>query len=196
MLLKRTLDLAIAIPLLVCVLPILLALWLLIRLRMGTPVIFRQRRGGLSNTSFDFYKFRTMTDQRDSAGNLLPDADRLTPLGAWLRRTSMDELPQLWNVVRGDMSLVGPRPLLEKYLSRYDATQRRRHDVRPGITGWAQVNGRNLLSWPEKFAMDVWYVENRTFKLDLQILWRTIVVMLRREGVNHASSATMPEFLG
>lgn len=196
MLLKRTLDLAIAIPLFVCVLPILLALWLLIRLRMGTPVIFRQRRGGLSNTSFDFYKFRTMTDQRDSAGNLLTDADRLTPLGAWLRRTSMDELPQLWNVVRGDMSLVGPRPLLEKYLSRYDATQRRRHDVRPGITGWAQVNGRNLLSWPEKFAMDVWYVENRTLKLDLHILWRTIVVMLRREGVNHASSATMPEFLG
>jgi lipopolysaccharide/colanic/teichoic acid biosynthesis glycosyltransferase len=163
---------------------------------MGSPVIFRQKRGGFANTSFDFYKFRTMTDQRDSAGNLLPDADRLTPLGAWLRKTSLDELPQLWNVVRGDMSLVGPRPLLDKYLCRYDATQRRRHDVRPGITGWAQVNGRNSLSWPEKFALDVWYVENRSLKLDFQILWRTLVVMLRRDGVNHASSATMPEFLG
>ncbi|BDC50448.1 sugar transferase [Bryobacterales bacterium F-183] len=194
--LKRSLDLTIAVPLFLLLLPALAALWMVIRFRMGSPVIFRQKRGGLGNTAFDFYKLRTMTDERDADGKLLPDSVRLTPLGVWLRRTSLDELPQLWNVIRGDMSLVGPRPLLADYLARYDATQRRRHDVRPGITGWAQINGRNSLSWPEKFALDVWYVEHRSFLLDLQILWRTFAVLFRREGVSHASSATMPEFLG
>lgn len=196
MLPKRLFDLSVTVPLIVLLSPVFAFLWVLVRLRMGAPAIFRQKRGGLRNEPFDFYKFRTMTDDRDVNDRLLPDAERLTSLGKWLRRTSLDELPQLWNVVRGEMSLVGPRPLLAAYLTRYDAMQRRRHEVLPGITGWAQVNGRNSLSWPEKFALDVWYVENRSLVLDLRILWRTLAVMVRRDGVSHASSATMPEFLG
>ncbi|MBS1835580.1 MAG: sugar transferase [Acidobacteria bacterium] len=194
--LKRSLDLALAVPLFAAVLPLFCGIWLLVRLKMGSPALFRQPRGGAGGSVFHFYKFRTMTDRRDRNGKLLPDAERLTPFGDWLRKNSLDELPQLWNVIRGDMSLVGPRPLLASYLERYDAEQRRRHEVRPGITGWAQVNGRNSLNWPEKFALDVWYVDHQSLRLDLLILWRTALVLVRRKGVTHGGSATMPEFLG
>jgi lipopolysaccharide/colanic/teichoic acid biosynthesis glycosyltransferase len=145
---------------------------------------------------FQILKFRTMTDLRDADGALLPDAERLTPFGRWLRSTSLDELPALWNVLRGDMSLVGPRPLLVQYLPLYSARQARRHEVRPGITGWAQVNGRNALTWPQKFELDVWYVENRSFWLDLRILWMTLLVVLRRDGISAHGEATMPPFTG
>lgn len=163
---------------------------------MGKPVIFRQLRVGRLEQTFTFYKFRTMTVERDATGSLLPDAHRLTPVGRFLRATSLDELPQLWNVLKGDMSLVGPRPLLPKYLPRYNGFQRRRHEVKPGITGWAQVNGRNTLSWDEKFEMDVWYVNNRSFRLDLKILWLTLLRVLRCDGISQPGHATMPEFKG
>lgn len=197
-LLKRGSDLAIAVSALVALSPAFALLWLLIRLQMGSPVLFRQERGGFGNRPFHFYKFRTMTGARDpKTGELLPDHLRLTALGKWLRRTSLDELPQLWNVVRGDMSIVGPRPLLAEYLPLYDRHQRRRHEVRPGITGWAQVNGRNALSWLEKFEMDVWYVDHWSLLLDLRIVWRTLTVaVLRRSGVDHSDEVTMPRFTG
>ncbi len=163
---------------------------------MGRPVLFRQVRPGLGGRPFGMIKFRTMSDARDAEGHLLPDADRLTRVGSLLRSTSLDELPELWNVLVGDMSLVGPRPLLMAYLDRYTPEQARRHEVKPGITGWAQVNGRNAISWDEKFALDTWYIDHRSFWLDLKILYATVMQVVRRKDINSAEAATMPEFLG
>ena len=193
---KRFIDIVAAAVGLALLSPILLLLALAVRVRLGSPVFFRQLRPGLHGRPFTIFKFRTMRDVRDADGVLLPDADRLPPLGRWLRSTSLDEFPELWNVVRGDMSLVGPRPLLTEYLSLYSPLQTRRHDVRPGITGWAQVNGRNALSWDEKFALDVWYVDNRSIWLDLTILRDTLIRVIAREGISHAGEATMPKFTG
>ena len=169
---------------------------LAIRVRMGPPVLFRQRRVGIGERGFTLYKFRTINEARDAVGHLLPDDQRLTGLGRFLRRASLDELPQLWNVIRGEMSLVGPRPLPGKYLSRYSTRQRRRHDVKPGITGWAQIHGRNALDWDEKLEMDAWYAEHRSLWLDLRILAATVGIVLRREGISRSGHATMPEFPG
>ena len=177
-------------------LPILLLLALLVRLRMGAPVFFRQKRPGLRGEPFELIKFRTMTNDRDADGNLLPDKDRLPPFGRFLRSSSLDELPELLNVLKGEMSLVGPRPLLMQYLERYSPEQARRHDVPPGITGWAQINGRNALSWDQKFKLDVWYVDNRNLGLDLKILFLTLWKIVRREGISASGEATMPEFMG
>jgi lipopolysaccharide/colanic/teichoic acid biosynthesis glycosyltransferase len=176
--------------------PIILLLLLLIRLLLGSPVLFVQIRPGKHSNPFKMFKLRTMTEARDVDGNLLPDAERLPPFGRFLRSTSLDELPELWNVLKGDMSLVGPRPLLMEYLPLYTAEQARRHDVRPGITGWAQINGRNAISWNEKFKLDVWYVDNRSFWLDLTILFLTIKKVLMREGISAADEVTMPKFTG
>lgn len=169
---------------------------LLVAMSLGRPVFFRQTRPGLHGKPFQMLKFRTMTNERDEHGNLLPDAQRLTRFGRFLRATSLDELPELWNVLKGDMSLVGPRPLLMEYLPLYSERQARRHEVRPGITGWAQVNGRNALSWEEKFELDVWYVENRSFWLDIRILVLTLWKVIRREGISHGDEATMHKFTG
>ena len=167
-----------------------------IRITMGTPVFFRQQRPGLHGEPFTIYKFRTMTDKRDDQGDLLPDAERLTPFGRFLRIASLDELPELVNVLRGEMSLVGPRPLLMQYLERYTPEQARRHEVRPGITGWAQVNGRNALSWENKFELDVWYVDHVSLWLDLKIIALTLWKIVRREGISQPGRATMEEFVG
>jgi sugar transferase EpsL len=164
--------------------------------KLGSPVLFRQQRPGQHGRPFTIYKFRTMSDVRDGQGNLLPDAGRLTPFGRFLRRTSLDELPELFNVLKGEMSLVGPRPLLTEYLDRYTLEQARRHEVRPGITGWAQVNGRNALTWEQKFALDVWYVDHLSFWLDLKILALTGWKVLRCEGISQTGHATMEEFFG
>jgi len=177
-------------------LAIVLTAWAIIRLALGRPVLFRQTRIGLCEKPFTFFKFRTMTDARDASGALLPDEQRLTAFGRFLRATSLDELPQLWNVLRGDMSLVGPRPLLPQYVSRYNAHQRRRHEVKPGITGWAQINGRNAITWEEKFDLDVWYVDHQSLWLDLKILWLTMLKVVRRDGISQSGYATMPEFMG
>jgi sugar transferase EpsL len=193
---KRFFDLLLTVPALILLSPVLAALILFVRLRLGTPVFFRQLRPGLHGKPFIMVKFRTMTDARDASGVLLPDADRLTRFGKFLRSASLDELPEFWNVVKGEMSLVGPRPLLMQYLDRYTPEQARRHEARPGVTGWAQVNGRNAISWEQKFAYDVWYVDNRSFWLDLKILWLTVRKVLRSEGVSQAGQATMEEFLG
>lgn len=193
---KRFLDIALSGTALLVLAPVLGALVALVRLKLGRPVLFRQTRPGLDGVPFEMIKFRTMTDQRDESGRLRPDDERLTPFGRFLRATSLDELPELWNVLNGEMSLVGPRPLLMQYLDRYSARQRRRHEVRPGITGWAQVNGRNALSWEEKFELDVWYVDNRSFLLDLRILVMTLVQVVRRQGISSRGHATMPEFMG
>jgi sugar transferase EpsL len=193
---KRFFDLLLTVPALILLSPVLAALILFVRLRLGTPVFFRQLRPGLHGKPFIMVKFRTMTDARDASGALLPDADRLTRFGRFLRSASLDELPELWNVVKGDMSLVGPRPLLMQYLDRYTPEQARRHEARPGVTGWAQVNGRNAISWEQKFAYDVWYVDHLSFGLDLKILWLTVRKVLRSEGVSQAGQATMEEFLG
>lgn len=193
---KRLFDLALTLPALILLSPILVAIALLVRIKHGPPILFRQQRPGLHGTPFTLYKFRTMTDARDTQGNLLPDSERLTSFGQFLRRTSLDELPELLNVLRGDMSHVGPRPLLMQYLDRYTPEQARRHDVCPGITGWAQINGRNALSWEEKFALDVWYVDNLSLWLDLKILALTVWKVLRRDGINQDGHATMPEFMG
>lgn len=174
----------------------LLLLVVLVRAKLGSPVFFRQRRPGLNGRPFEVIKFRTMTDARGADGQLLSDAQRLTPFGRFLRASSMDELPELWNVLKGEMSLVGPRPLLVEYLPLYSVEQARRHEVRPGITGWAQVNGRNALSWEEKFKLDVWYVDNRTLWLDIKILWLTVRKVLVRDGISAAGEATMPRFTG
>jgi lipopolysaccharide/colanic/teichoic acid biosynthesis glycosyltransferase len=163
---------------------------------MGRPVLFRHERPGINGEPFLFVKFRTMTAEADREGRLLPDEARLTELGKWLRSTSLDELPELWNVLRGDMSLVGPRPLLMKYLPLYSSEQARRHDVRPGLTGWAQVNGRNEAPWQEKLAMDTWYVDNLSFRLDLKVLWMTLVTVLARTGISQEGTATAAEFTG
>lgn len=193
---KRPLDLAIAVPALVLVTPVMAVVGVLVRVILGPPVLFRQQRPGLHGEPFTIVKFRTMTDDRDEDGRLLPDDQRLTRFGRFLRQTSLDELPELWNVVRGDMSLVGPRPLLMVYLDRYTPEQARRHEVRPGLTGWAQVNGRNAQSWDEKLAHDVWYVDHRSLFLDLRILARTLVQVIRREGINQPGHVTAGEFLG
>jgi lipopolysaccharide/colanic/teichoic acid biosynthesis glycosyltransferase len=193
---KRLFDLSLTLPVLLLAVPLLLLLALLVRLRLGAPVLFKQQRPGLHGKPFTLFKLRTMTDARDAAGHLLPDAERLTPFGRFLRSTSLDELPELINIVRGDMSLVGPRPLLMQYLDLYSAEQMRRHDVLPGVTGWAQVNGRNALSWEQKFALDVWYVDHQSLWLDIAILALTLVKLLQREGINHPDHTTMHVFTG
>ena len=169
---------------------------LMIRRKMGAPVLFRQTRPGLHGSPFEMLKFRTMCDVVDSRGNLLPDSERLTKLGQVLRASSLDELPELWNVLKGDMSLVGPRPLLMEYLPLYSPEQARRHEVRPGLSGWAQINGRNAISWDEKFKLDVWYVDNQSFWLDAKIIWITILKVFKREGITATEEATMPKFTG
>lgn len=193
---KRLIDIACSALALIILSPLLLVLALLVRIRLGSPVLFRQERPGRMGKPFRMVKFRTMTDRRDAGGQLMPDADRLTPFGRWLRATSLDELPELWNVLRGDMSLIGPRPLLMQYLPLYSKEQWRRHLVRPGVTGWAQVNGRNALSWDEKFALDVWYVDHHNLWVDLKILFLTIKSVVGREGISAAGEATMPAFTG
>jgi lipopolysaccharide/colanic/teichoic acid biosynthesis glycosyltransferase len=193
---KRAADLLLASIAIAILSPVLIAVAFVVRIFLGRPVLFRQRRPGLHGLPFICLKFRTMKDIRDCSGKLLPDADRLTFLGSFLRRTSLDELPELWNVLRGDMSLVGPRPLLPEYLPRYTAFQRRRHAVTPGITGWAQVNGRNALTWEQKFKHDIWYVDHLNFWLDVKILCRTLLTVVRRDGIEHDRRTTMPEFLG
>ena len=193
---KRLFDLTAALLGLAALALPLLALIALVRIKLGRPVFFRQTRPGLHGRPFQMVKFRTMTDARGPDGALLPDADRLTPFGRFLRSTSLDELPELWNVLRGDMSLVGPRPLLMEYLPLYTPEQARRHAVRPGITGWAQVNGRNALSWEEKFALDVWYVDHQSLWLDIRILWMTAVKVLRRQDISAPGEATVEYFKG
>jgi len=193
---KRLIDILVSGILLLCLLPFLLLLSLYIRFSLGGPIFFRQERIGLNQERINLIKFRTMTDQRDSAGNLLPDAVRLTRLGRFLRATSVDELPSLLNVFHGEMSLVGPRPLLVRYLPRYSQEQARRHLVRPGVTGWAQVNGRNQVSWEEKFRLDVWYVDNQSLFLDFKILLLTLQRVIWRSGISADGHATMPEFQG
>ena len=190
---KRVVDCTIGGVALAVLSPLIAALALLVRLRLGSPVLFHQARSGVGGEPFELVKFRSMTDERDAEGELLPDADRLTPFGQRLRRLSLDELLELWLVVKGDMSLVGPRPLPVKYLDRYTPEQARRHEVKPGITGWAQVNGRNATTWDERLAMDVWYVDNRSLWLDLKILWRTVAVVFRRDGISAEGEATMSE---
>jgi lipopolysaccharide/colanic/teichoic acid biosynthesis glycosyltransferase len=193
---KRAFDFVAALlGLAVLVLPLLL-LALLIRRKLGNPVLFRQIRPGLHGLPFEMVKFRTMTDERDAGGALLPDSVRLTPFGRFLRSTSLDELPELWNVLKGEMSLVGPRPLLMGYLPLYTPQQYRRHEARPGVTGWAQVNGRNAISWEEKFALDVWYVENQSLWLDVKILWLTVKKVLVKDGISAAGEATTAKFTG
>jgi len=193
---NRTADVTLAIAAGVLSLPLVVVLAVLVRWRLGAPVLFRQDRPGLDGTPFTLYKFRTMREANDAAGCPLPDSSRLTRLGRFLRSTSLDELPELWNVIRGDMSLVGPRPLLTEYLPIYDERQRRRHEVRPGLTGWAQVNGRNAVSWDERLEMDVWYVDNRSWRLDARILVMTVGAVLRRQGISAPGEATMGRFTG
>jgi sugar transferase EpsL len=195
-LLKRLTDVAIAgVGLGLCA-PLGAGLALLVRWKLGSPALFKQERPGRHGRPFQIYKFRTMRDAVDAQGVPLPDHLRLTPLGRWLRASSLDELPELWNVLKGDMSLVGPRPLLMEYLARYSPEQRRRHDVPPGVTGWAQINGRNALTWEEKFELDCWYVDHWTNELDLSILFKTFSAVVRREGISHGAEATMPRFTG
>jgi len=193
---KRALDLSVAVAGLVLSAPLLGVVAAAIRITMGSPVCFRQERPGRGGRPFRIVKFRTMRDTEPGEDPLTSDAMRLTALGGWLRRTSLDELPTLWNVLCGDMSLVGPRPLLMRYLGRYSAEQARRHEVKPGLTGWAQVNGRNAISWEEKFQYDVWYVDHQSLLLDLRILARTVRKVLKGEGINAEDHATMPEFMG
>lgn len=193
---KRILDIIGAVIGLLLLSPLLLIVSLKIRRNMGSPVLFRQTRPGLHGKPFQMIKFRTMRDTTDSDGTPLSDSERLTRLGRFLRSSSLDELPELWNVLKGDMSLVGPRPLLMEYLPLYSPEQSRRHEVRPGVTGWAQVNGRNAISWDEKFALDVWYVDNRNLWLDLKIIWLTIRKVIKREGISAAGEATMSKFTG
>ncbi len=193
---KRCLDLFFSVILTVMFLPLIGCISIIIIVTMGRPVIFSQLRPGLHGKPFKIYKFRTMKDTRDSAGTLLSDEGRLTGIGKFLRRFSFDELPQLFNVIRGSLSFVGPRPLLMEYLPRYTPEQARRHEVKPGITGWAQVNGRNAISWEEKFKLDVWYVDHQSFFLDMKILGLTFIEVLKREGINADGYATMPEFTG
>ena len=191
---KRLIDIVASAVALVVLSPIIAVVAVLVALRLGRPVLFVQERPGRNARPFTMYKFRTMTSATGPDGRLLPDAERLTPFGRLLRSTSLDELPELWNILRGDMSLVGPRPLLMAYLPRYSAHQARRHEVRPGLTGWAQVNGRNATTWDERFDLDVWYVDHRTMRLDLQIIWKTVQAVVRRDGVSAEGHATMPEF--
>lgn len=193
---KRLFDLGLVIALLPVLLPVMAIVALIVRRQMGSPVIFRQQRPGLHGEPFEMLKFRTMRDAVDQDGRPLADAERITDFGHFLRASSLDELPELWNVVKGEMSLVGPRPLLMDYLPLYDAEQARRHDVRPGVTGWAQINGRNALTWEQKFALDSWYVDNRSLWLDVGILFSTLAKVLKREGISADGEATMPKFVG
>ncbi len=193
---KRVFDIVFSLGWLLLFLPLMLVVALLVRLRLGSSVLFIQERPGLGGRPFRMVKFRTMTDERGPDGELLPDAQRLTPFGMFLRSTTLDEFPEMWNVLVGDMSVVGPRPLLMRYLPRYDAFQARRMEVRPGVTGWAQVNGRNAISWDEKFALDVWYVDHRTFWLDMKIVILTFFRVFARTGINSDKAATMEEFNG
>ena len=193
---KRFFDAAAAIAGLVLLSPVFLILTVLVRRRIGSPAILAQRRAGLKGKPFELYKFRSMNDARDERGELLPDAERLTEFGKFLRRSSLDELPQLWNVLKGDMSLVGPRPLLLDYVPLYDGTQKKRLNVKPGMTGWTQINGRNAISWEEKFALDIWYVENYNLWLDVKILSLTVWRVLKRDGISAPGEATAPRFMG
>ncbi|WP_271397043.1 sugar transferase [Salinicoccus roseus] len=193
---KRLFDLTASSVGLAVASPILIGTAIIVKKKLGSPVLFKQTRPGLYGEPFELYKFRTMTDEKDENGALLPDEKRLTDTGKFIRKYSLDELPQLFNVVKGDISLVGPRPLLMEYLELYDERQMRRHEVKPGITGWAQVNGRNAISWEEKFELDVWYVENQSFVLDLQILYMTLVKVLKSEGINQEGESTVKYFTG
>ena len=193
---KRIFDFLCAAAALLVLSPLLVGIALRIRWKLGAPVLFKQTRPGLHGKPFDLVKFRTMLDTRDEAGNLLPNEQRMTPLGQFLRASSLDELPELWNILKGDMSLVGPRPLLMDYLPLYSPRQARRHEVLPGLTGWTQVNGRNALSWEEKFELDIWYVDHASFWLDLKIIAMTVLKVLRREGITHEGDVAMPRFRG
>ena len=193
---KRLFDVVCAALALLLLSPVLVVVALLVRRQLGSPVLFRQMRPGLGGRPFQMVKFRTMLDATDANGVALPDSERLTRFGRFLRASSLDELPELWNVLKGDMSLVGPRPLLMDYLPLYSPHEFRRHEVRPGVTGWAQVNGRNALSWQQKFELDVWYVDNRSFWLDMRILWKTVIKVLKREGISAQGEATMERFRG
>ena len=193
---KRLFDVVVAVLALVLLSPVMFALWMLVRSKLGTPAFFSQLRPGRHGRLFTLWKFRTMSDARDVRGFLQPDAVRLTAFGRWLRASSLDELPELWNILRGEMSFVGPRPLLVEYLPLYSPEQARRHEVRPGLTGWAQVNGRNALSWEEKFRLDVWYVDHRTWWLDLRIILMTAVKVVGRKDIAAAGEATMRPFTG
>lgn len=194
--LKRLLDILAAVCGLLLLAPIMAIVAWQIRRKLGSPVLFRQLRPGRDGKPFEIVKFRSMRNALDASGNPLPDAERMTPFGRFLRASSLDELPELWNVLKGDMSLVGPRPLLMEYLPLYSPEQFRRHSVRPGVTGWAQVNGRNALSWEEKFRLDLWYVDNQSFCLDLKIIYLTLGKVMAREGISAAGEATMPKFTG
>ena len=193
---KRIFEFTIALLALFMLLPIFLTISILVLLKMGTPIFFIQSRPGINSKTFKMYKFRTMTNKCDKNGKLLEDKDRLSNFGSFLRSTSLDELPTLWNVLCGNMSLVGPRPLLIEYLPLYSKNQARRHDVRPGITGWAQVNGRNAISWNEKFELDTWYVENQSFALDMKIILLTLKKVIKRDGISHNNHVTMEKFKG
>jgi lipopolysaccharide/colanic/teichoic acid biosynthesis glycosyltransferase len=193
---KRLLDIILSATGLLLLSPLLIFLAVIIRLRMGKPVLFRQQRPGLSGEGFVIYKFRTMTDQANKSGQLLPDEKRLPALGRFLRSTSLDELPELVNVLKGDMSIVGPRPLMMKYLNRYTPEQARRHEVKPGITGWAQINGRNTITWEDKFKLDVWYVDNWSVLLDIKIIFKSVWMVITRQGITQQGRATVDEFMG
>ena len=193
---KSLVDRVLAGLMLILLSPFIAILAIAIYFKMGSPIIFSQPRCGKNNSVFTFYKFRTMTDEKDSNGNLLPDMARLTSLGEFLRQTSLDELPQLWNVLRGDMSFIGPRPFIAAYLERYTTEQARRHNVKPGITGWAQINGRNSISWEEKFALDLWYIDHWSLWLDLKILFLTVVKIVSKEGIDEDQNTTSTEFMG
>lgn len=194
--LKNLFDKTLALFLIILFSPIYIVVSLLIFFKMGSPILFRQKRPGYKEKIFGIYKFRTMTNEKDANGNLLPDNKRLVGIGKFIRSTSLDELPQLFNVLKGEMSFVGPRPLLEEYLPLYNAKQKRRHDVKPGITGWAQVNGRNAISWEQKFDYDVWYVDNQSFWLDIKILWLTFLKVVKRSDISSSTSSTMEKFTG
>lgn len=193
---KRLFDIVLSLILIILFLPLYIIVFLLIFIKMGQPILFRQKRPGKDGKIFEIYKFRTMTNEKDENGKLLPDEQRLVGIGRFIRSTSLDELPQILNVLKGEMSFVGPRPLLVEYLPLYNKTQKRRHDVKPGITGWAQVNGRNAISWEQKFEYDLWYVDNQSFWLDMKILWLTFLKVVKRSDISSNSSATMEKFMG
>ena len=192
---KRFIDIIISFAFMICFFWIYILLAILVKLKLGSPVIFRQKRPGLNEKIFTMYKFRTMTDEKDEQGNLLSDKDRLTKFGKFLRSTSLDEIPELWNVIKGEMSLVGPRPLLVSYLAKYNEYEKRRHEVRPGITGWAQINGRNNTTWSDRFKNDIYYVENVSFLLDIKIVTQTFLKVIRRKDINQSEDMTMKNFL-